>query len=262
MTRKVVRKISKILKLHNKDNKTQKERVVGTMEIKNKTSESADIYFYGDIVSSTWDRWEYEDKCPQDVVDFLNEVDNVKNINIYINSGGGSVFAGLSIYNILKRNKAYKTVYVDGLAASIASVIALAGDKVIIPKTAQFMIHKPWCGCFGDANDLRKIASDLDVAEQSILNVYEENLKDGVDISVVKDMLEKETWLTGSDASLYFNIEVSDDFEAVACTSDYFNSYKNTPYFFLNKQKTSSSSPSFNDNILKKKKLQAELDIL
>ena len=128
--------MNKILELKNKDLRTGKEKLVGKMEIKNQTNTSAELYFYGDIVSSTWSKWEKEDKCPQDVADFLNEIKNTNELSIYINSGGGSVFAGISIYNMLKRHSAYKTVYVDGLAASIASVIALAGDKVIIPATA------------------------------------------------------------------------------------------------------------------------------
>ncbi|WP_330594436.1 Clp protease ClpP, partial [Clostridioides difficile] len=70
-------------------------------------------------------------------------------MNIYINSGGGSVFAGMAIYNMLKRHEGFKTVYVDGIAASIASVIALAGDRVVIPQNAYFMIHKPWIGLCG-----------------------------------------------------------------------------------------------------------------
>ena len=69
-------------------------------------------------------------------------MDGTENINIHINSGGGSVFGGIAIYNMLRRNNAHKTVYVDGLAASIASVIMMAGDEIVMPKNATVMIHK------------------------------------------------------------------------------------------------------------------------
>ncbi|AJA42584.1 Clp protease ClpP [Clostridium tetani] len=247
--------MNKILELKNKDRQGI-EKTVGKIEIKNKANDKAELYFYGDICSSTWGCWEEEDKCPQDVSNFLKELDGTKDINIYINSGGGSVFAGLAIYNQLKRHPANKTVYVDGLAASIASVIALAGDKVIIPKNAQFMIHKPWSVSWGNANDLRKTADSLDSCEQSILNVYEENLRQDIDIEDIKQMVNDETWLTGDEAAKYFNIEVEEENEAVACISNYFENYKHTPKnFFKNKQYK-------NANIENKKKLQARLRVM
>lgn len=258
--------MNKILEFKNKDNKTGKEKIVGKMEIKNQTNDSAELYFYGDIVSSTWGKWEKEDKCPQDVADFLNDIKNTKNLNIYVNSGGGSVFAGVSIYNMLKRNSAYKTVYVDGLAASIASVIALSGDKVIIPATAQFMIHSPWTIALGNAKDFRKTADDLDKIETSIINVYKENLRDGIDINTIIDMVHAETWLNGEEASKYFNVEVSDDIEAVACASQYFSEYKNVPKNLLNNNinnnyKNLHAYPNNSDN-LKAQKMKVELELI
>ncbi|WP_412761060.1 head maturation protease, ClpP-related [Peribacillus frigoritolerans] len=199
------------------------------MEIKNKTEESADLYFYGDIVSSEWGAWESTDQYPDNIKNFLDEVKDKPNLNIYINSGGGSVFGGIAIYNMLKRHKAHKTVHVDGLAASIASVIAMAGDKLIIPSNAFLMIHSPWVGAQGNAKDLRKMADDLDVMEQGILNIYQENLKDGVDIETIKAMVHAETWMDGNEASQYFNIEVAEENKMAASTSKYFNEYKNTP---------------------------------
>lgn len=258
--------MNKILELRNKDSKTGKEKTVGKMEIKNKTDNYTELYFYGDIVSSSWGKWEEEDRCPQDVVDFLNDVKNVENINIYINSGGGSVFAGIAIYNILKRNKAYKTVYIDGLAASIASVIMFAGDKIVVPRSSQIMIHKPWTLGWGDANDFRKIADDLDICEKSILSVYEEHLQEGINIEKIKKMINNETWLTGEEAIKYFKVEVSDDFEAVACTSEYFDKYKNVPSQFLQNKNTFINKPlndhQSNKNDLQKQKLQLELDLI
>lgn len=214
-------------KSKGKDGKLNK---VGNMEFRNESTYQ-ELYFYGDIVSDTWEKWCEEDKCPQDVLDILNSIDENRDLNIYINSGGGSVYAGLAIYNQLKRKKCNKIVRVDGLAASIASVIMLAGNKVIIPKTAQTMIHDPWMGIWGgyNAKEFRKMADDLDACGETILNVYAENIKEGISIDTIKQMMEEETWLTGDKAAQYFNIEVEDSAIAVACVSNYFNRYKNTP---------------------------------
>lgn len=214
-------------KTKGKDGKLNK---VGNMEFRNEAS-SQELYFYGDIVSDTWGKWCDEDKCPQDVLEILNSIDDNKDLNIYINSGGGSVYAGLAIYNQLKRKKCNKVVRVDGLAASIASVIMLAGDKVIIPKTAQTMIHDPWMGVWGGFNaaEFRKMADDLDACGETILNVYAENLKEGISVDEIKTMMYEETWLTGEKAAKYFNIEVEDSAIAIACASNYFNRYRNTP---------------------------------
>ena len=109
------------------------------LEIKNQTENSADLYFYGDIVSSWWGAWDDTDQYPEAVKNFLDGVKG-KDLNIHINSGGGSVFAGITIYNMLKNHSGFKTVYIDGLAASIASVIALAGDKVVMRTGSSLMI--------------------------------------------------------------------------------------------------------------------------
>lgn len=198
------------------------------MQIKNQTETTADIHFYGDIVNDSWDSyWEDESRCPNDIKTALDEVQG-KDLNIYINSGGGSVFGGMAIYNMLKRYNGHKTVYVDGLAGSIASVIALAGDRVVIPSTAYMMIHKPWAGAWGNADDMRKMADSLDRIQDGIINVYKEHLKDGVDIQEIIDMVNAETWLTGDQASNYFNIEVSETDAINYADIKAFN-YKNVP---------------------------------
>lgn len=213
-----------------------RNQVGGTMEIRNQAEDKAELYFYGDIVSDWWGAWQDEDQYPDAIRDFLKGIED-KDLDIFVNSGGGSVFAGLAIYNMLKRHKGYKTVYVDGMAASIASVIALAGDKVIIPSNAFLMIHKPWLYLWGGYNspDLLKMAKDLDDIEQGITNVYKENLKSGVNIDTIKSLMDEETWLNGEEAAEYFDIEVGEENKAAACTSDYFNSYKNVPKEILKK---------------------------
>lgn len=203
-----------------------KNNVSEVFQIKSYTGNSAEIYFYGDIVSDSWEAWTDEDQYPDNIKNLLKEHEG-KDLDIYINSGGGSVFAGIAIYNILKRHSGYKTVHVDGIAASIASVIALAGDRIIIPKNAFMMIHKPWSWCIGNANDFRREAEVMDTLEQSIIGIYEEHLCEGVDIETIVDMVDAETWLTGEQAAEYFNIEVGEEKQIAACAD--ITRFKNAP---------------------------------
>ncbi|MDX5664233.1 Clp protease ClpP [Clostridioides difficile] len=229
-----------MIKLKNSKN----DNLSSVLEIKNETKDNAELYFYGDIVSSWLGAWDDTDQYPESIKKFLDNVKG-KDLDIYINSGGGSVFAGMAIYNMLKRHKGFKTVYIDGLAASIASVIALAGDKVIIPSNAYFMIHKPWCNVYGNSNELREQAEILDKIEEGIINVYSENLSLDVNIEDIKNMLNNETWLTGEEAIKYCNMEISDNDNAVACLSEMYDKYlkvtkninKNTKNYDIEKEK-------------------------
>ncbi|HBE9240472.1 TPA: Clp protease ClpP [Clostridioides difficile] len=237
-----------VIKLKNSKN----DNLSSVLEIKNETKDNAELYFYGDIVSSWLGAWDDTDQYPESIKKFLDNVKG-KDLDIYINSGGGSVFAGMAIYNMLKRHKGFKTVYIDGLAASIASVIALAGDKVIIPSNAYFMIHKPWCNVYGNSNELREQAEILDKIEEGIINVYSENLSLDVNIEDIKNMLNNETWLTGEEAIKYFNMEISDNVNAVACLSDMYDKYLKVP--------TNINKNTKNYDI-KKEKLLLELDLI
>lgn len=206
-----------------------KDNLKSFLTVENSTLQTADLYFYGEIVSDWWGAWDDLDQYPEAIRDFLTEHEG-KDLNIYVNSGGGSVFAGLAIYNMLLRHKGKKTVYVDGIAASIASVIALAGDEIIIPSNAFMMIHKPWNACCGNADDFRKMAEDLDAVETGIINVYKTHLAEGADIEAVKELVAAETWLNGEEAAKYFNITVSEaKTYAAQLAGDVMNQYRNTP---------------------------------
>ena len=199
------------------------------LNIKN-LGEKAELHFYGEIVCDEWEKWSDLDTCPEDVLNYLSKIENSKELDIYINSGGGSVFAGLGIYNILKRHKGRKTVYVDGLAGSIASIIAMVGDEIIVPSNSFLMIHKPLCGVCGNANDMREMADTLDRIEEGLINTYKTKLKDNVDIETIKAMVNAETWLTGEEASKYFNITVTEANKMIAkVDTNLLNSYKNVP---------------------------------
>nr|WP_052268844.1 head maturation protease, ClpP-related [Jeotgalibacillus malaysiensis] len=234
------------------------------MTVKNLTQDSADLYIYGEIVDNTEWKWDESDVMPDDVLKALNQVNGLKNLNIYINSPGGSVFAGLAIYNMLKRNSAYKTVYVDGVAASMASVIALVGDKVIIPTNAFLMIHKPWTIAIGDSNDFRKVADDLEAIEEGVLNVYKDNMKEGADFEEVRKMVQVETWLTGDKAAEYFNIEVSEPVTMAACQKEALSLYDKTPEELIKSKTVDAPVAKDKDEFLDIEliKMQNELDLL
>jgi len=223
------------------------------LEVKNKIGDSAELYIYGDIVDNSDWKWDDYEVMPDDVKGILDEINDANELNIYINSGGGSVYAGLAIYNMLKRHKAHKTVHVDGIAASIASVIALAGDKVIIPSNAYFMIHKAWTGGYGNSDEMRKLADTLDKIDEGILNTYKENIRDGVDIETIKQMVASETWMTGEEAAEYFNVEVSESVNVAASTSDYYAKYRKTPAKIVDNSSEKAEKRSSSSAILEEK---------
>ena len=208
--------------------KVPKDSLKQFLSVKNETPTSADLFFYGDIVSDWWGAWGEADQYPEAIREFLKGREG-KDLNIYINSAGGSVFAGIAIYNMLLRHQGFKTVYVDGMAASIASVIALAGDRVIVPSNAFLMIHKPWAECVGNADACRKMADDLDAVEAGILNVYKENLAPGVTIEDIKQMVAEETWLNGEEAAKYFTVETGAAKTYAAKITDAAKSYGKIP---------------------------------
>lgn len=228
----------KILQLNKRDRRTNKLKEVGTIEIKNQTTETVELYFYGDIVSESWlSEWYEDDMCPKDVVKFLEQLDGVSTINVHINSGGGSVFAGLAIGNQLKQYPAQIIGYTDGIAASIAGVLLMFCDKVIMPLDAMFMMHKPLSICQGNADDMRKESDILDQCQKVILGVYMKKAKAGVTEETINEMINKETWLTGEEMQEYFDIEISESMQvAASCESEYFDKYNHVPKELQNKQ--------------------------
>jgi len=205
---------------------------VGKMEVINQTETTAELNICGDIVSDDWEKWCDDDTCPSDISNFLKNLDGVEEINLHINSGGGSVFGGIAICNMLKQHKAKITTHIDGIAASIASVIACAGDKIIMPSNGTFMMHKPsngYCLTSMNADELRKDANILDSCQKAILQSYMTKVKDGVTEEQVNNLINEETWLIGDEVADYFDFEMEQSVQAVACTSGYFDRYKNAP---------------------------------
>lgn len=158
--------------------------------------------------------------------------DATEDIELRINSGGGDVFEGQAIYSLLddyrKRNSARITVHVDALAASIASVIAMVGDEIIISDGGMMMIHQPWTPeSAGNAAELRETAKVLDKVAETIATIYEN--RTGLDRSTIISLMDEETWLTASEAiSLGFATQLASESEVAAASIQMFN-YINAP---------------------------------
>lgn len=161
-----------------------------------------ELYIYGDVEGDSQNFWTGEvirsETSAKALRDALAEYPDAKEIAIYINSAGGSVTEGTAIYNQLKRHSAHKTVYVDGFACSIASVIAMAGDTVIMPRNTMMMIHNMSMGIYGNAAELRKAADNLDTINQAGMEAYLQKAGDKLDAGKLKEMYDAETWLTAA----------------------------------------------------------------
>ena len=155
---------------------------------------TADLYIFGDITS--W-RWYEEEVSAGSFQKDLEAIGQVDTLNIHINSWGGDVFEGITIYNLIKNYNAVKNVYIDGIAASIASVIAMAGDNIYMSNTSVMMIHNCWTWASGNAEDLRKTANDMDKVMQAIRNAYLSRIN--IDEDKLKQLLDDETYLLADE---------------------------------------------------------------
>lgn len=207
-------------------------------EIKNMTDTSADMYVSGQICDDEdklWLRWLGDDDGNVSgfvfPVDIKNQLDALKGkaLNVYINSVGGSVFAGIAIANMLQRHDGTTTAIIDGIAASIATQIFFSCQNKQMPENAYLMIHKPWSSVSGDADDMLKAADTLDTIQKGIEALYVKNAKPGVTADQIHEMTNNETWLTGPEAAELFNIDVTDAVEAVACAGSLPSRFKNLP---------------------------------
>lgn len=202
-----IEKRNKVEKYETRDGDKQ-----GSIEIRSTDEKSANIFFRGYIGNSEWEKIFDPEACvPSDIRNSLEALSDKEVLNISINSGGGSVFGGVTIYNLLKKLPAKKIVNVDGLAGSIASVIMMAGDEINV--NGAVMVHKPSCRCGGNADDFRKMASELDVIQKMIVDIYMTRAKEGIDEKTINKLVNKETWMTDEEASKYFNIAIPSDMD-------------------------------------------------
>lgn len=190
--------------------------------------EEADIYIFGEIVSYKWDD---ADTTAASFQKDLKELGEVNQINLHINSPGGSVFEGIAIGNMLKQHKAHVTAHVDALAASIASVIVASCDKVVMPENSMLMIHNPWTFSMGNAKELRKQADDLDKIAESSVVTYLSKASDKLSEEKIKEIMDEETWLSAAEAYEYGLCDVVESANQMAASisKKLFEAYQNVP---------------------------------
>lgn len=197
-------------------------------DFKNAVNGTGELYIYGDIVSYKWDD---SDTTAQSFKDELEALGDIHTLNMYINSPGGSVFQGQAIYTILKRHKATINAHVDGVAASISSVIPMAADNVLMPRNAMMMVHNPWTMAMGNAKDLRKQADDLDRIRESILEAYLSKTGDKLSRDKLVELLDNETWLTAQECFDYGLCDEIVEAKEIAASIDteLLSRFKNVP---------------------------------
>lgn len=190
-------------------------------------NETLDFYIYSDVDEKSW--WCPNSVGAEDFRKILEENPNAKNINLYINSYGGSVSEGAAIYSQLKRHSAYVTAYIDGFACSIASVIPMAADKVVMSECAVMMVHNPWtCAC-GNSADMRKCADDLDkILNGCIIPAYKNKINGKITEEKLRSLLDNEEFLTSAECLEYgFADEVAESSDSKEEAKDKYNKFVN-----------------------------------
>lgn len=155
---------------------------------------AATVYLYGPIGASMWGDGITANQFRKD----LDALGPVKTIDVRINSEGGDVFDGQAIYSLLVQHKATVTMHIDGLAASAASFIAMAGNTIEIAESAFVMVHNASGVCFGGAGDMRKTADLLETVNDSLKSIYAARTKNKVD--ELTKWMDAETWMSGTEA--------------------------------------------------------------
>lgn len=203
-------------------------------EIKASAENSVDVFLYGEIVPDGW-QWEETDTAAIDFKKALDEAGNVQTINLHVNSPGGSVYEGLAIHNMLKQHKAKVTAFIDGMAASIASLIVMAADTIYMPSNAMMMVHSPLRSIYGHANDLREAADMLDKTGESMKQSYLHHGGEKLTVDKITELFSKDSWLSAQDC---FDIGLADEIEEpvqmAACVSrQWLSKFKNVPAALL-----------------------------
>jgi ATP-dependent protease ClpP protease subunit len=201
--------------------------------IRGEGSETLEIDVY-DVIGESW----FSDGVTaKDVRKTLKAAPNAKTIKLRVNSGGGDVFDGFVIYNLLAEHGARVVAEVDGLAASMASVILMAADEIHAAKSAMVMIHNPWSFAMGDGDDLRGAADVLDKMRGQIAGVYV--ARTGLELARVLDMMSAETWMTADEAKEHGFVDYvkpakkkADDETEKALASLSLRGFERAPAFF------------------------------
>ncbi len=224
-------------------------------KIKNVSNTESELILYGDIVDSKpwWSNESDQFIIPKEFLNDLEKIKNNKKVTIRINSGGGDIFVALAIYTQLKTLDVYKTVIIDGICASAATIITMAGDIVKIPSSALMMIHNPKWLLFNyyEEEDLEKAKNVLSKCKQSIIETYK--TKTNLSEEKISEMMDNETWFLGKEAvengfadEVLFdediNISNNGKFTIVNSISVDTKSFKNVPKQLINENLTARNS--------------------
>lgn len=198
-----------------------------------------DVFIFGEIVSFKWDD---TDTTAASFQKDLKELGEVSQINLHINSPGGSVFEGIAIGNMLRQHKARVVAHVDALAASIASVIVASCDEVIMPENSMLMIHNPWTISMGNAKELRKQADDLDKIAESSVVTYLAKAGEKLTEEKIKQIMDEETWMSAQEAYNYGLCDVVESANQVAASisQKLFETYQKVPEKLLDSRQENS----------------------
>ena len=201
-------------------------------------SAPAEILIYDQIGR---DFWSGEGVVAKEFAQELAKIPAGRQITVGINSPGGSVHDGLAIYNLLSARRNQVTCRIDGLAASIASIIALAGSKLVMPASALLMIHDPSGMCMGTADEMREMATALEKHKEALVNVYEEKTKKPR--AEIEQAMKDETWFTASDAKAFGLV---DDVTAEVAASNTFDlsQFRRVPASLKNQTKPPAPNES------------------
>lgn len=174
--------------------KSKPESAVSGYRVVARSKDSAEIYLYGIIGAD----WFGDGVTAKKFADDLKALGNVKTIDLRINSEGGSVFDGKAMYSLLNEHPAKVNVHIDGLAASAASFVAMAGDTIEIAEGGFVMIHNAYMLAVGDAREMRRSADMLETVNNTIIDTYVARTKG--DRKTIAKMMDDETWMSGTEA--------------------------------------------------------------
>lgn len=233
-----------------------KDIETGYMEIKNSNESIAELTIFGDISA---EKWCGDEVTPTEIKELLDSAEG-RDLKIYINSPGGDAFAGIAIHNMLSRYSGKKEVFIEGLAASAASIIAMAGDIINIPKNAFLMIHRASTITYGNINDIKETLNLLEKMDNTIAETYTLHSVNDTTKEKFLELMDAETWLNGIEAKEYFNVTVTENIKMVAScnNSEIWERYKHLP----NSIKDSIQNIKNEKNIKEKKELENEIEKL
>lgn len=225
-------------------------------EIKMKSNTKAEVLLYDDIGDGGWGIG------PVEVSKELKAAGKgVKEIDVRINSYGGDVFAGVAIYNIFKQHQASVSVFIDGVAASIASIIALSADpgKLKIAENGFYMVHNPWGFAMGTANDMRERADLLDKIRGTLLDTY--MTRTSVERGVISEYMDGETWFTAQEALEVGLVDATTEaVEIAACVNkELYSKFKRIPENLISNNVTPINTPRLKNSRLLSTKMQRSL---